>query len=94
MKNESKHTEGPWKAVEDDEDWSVREAATDMGWMYTSICERIPNEADAHLIAAAPAMYELLSGMKEHGMQPEKIEAVLAKARGEAAHAQADDADV
>lgn len=45
-----------------------------------------PNDhfkANRCLIAAAPEMYDLLAGMREHGMNPKKIEAVLAKARGE-----------
>lgn len=41
-------------------------------------------QANAHLIVVAPEMYDLLASMKEHGMpDPERIEAVLKRARGE-----------
>lgn len=52
------------------------------------VADYVYEEADAHLIAAAPSMYEYLSHMVEHDMINDhyverEVKSLLAKARGE-----------
>ena len=89
----SKHTPGPWSA---DFGETARIAdprgATLARATNIHLGGRRPAnevEANAHLIAAAPEMYDLLATIENDGEQVpawlwDKIQAVLAKARGEA----------
>lgn len=92
--SETKWTPGPW-AAEKDAWWRVVSANGD-------VCEVIPwpedcDRADAHLIAAAPELYEALKNLRQSMVfmmeDPfmslgtkcvDDADAALAKARGEA----------
>lgn len=75
----SKHTPGPWKAVQHGEDWwSVLKGAWDISQNGASepgvvACAKYSamtpeeNEANARLIAAAPEMLEALRLVRMHG---------------------------
>lgn len=62
----SGYTKGPWEAVQYPEGWAVRTVyVSDEGYRTTTWPAVInaagqPNEANAHLIAASPDMYEAL----------------------------------
>lgn len=63
--NTSKHTPGPFKAVQiiienSPSVWAVQRASIREQWGKPSLATYIDNEADARLFAAAPAMYEAL----------------------------------
>jgi len=102
MAQETKFTPGPWVSFykRKYDEWHVSMPA-EGSFMKAGLCPdgiESPNrEADAHLIAAAPDMYEALEAAAEEaesvfvalGFPPEisslkvKIEAALSKARGE-----------
>ena len=95
MSNETKWTPGPW-VVEDNPTISGRQVASfeKSGDMAGNRClQVIVNshfESDAHLIAAAPCLYEALEALLEkchaepHGEHERRAAiAALAKARGE-----------
>lgn len=92
--SELKATPGPWRVIE---------KAKPVGWAHFEVawsdydelvCDIVYEEADAHLIAAAPEMYEALDAivncwdgpLYKHQMLPNivKARAALKKARGEA----------
>jgi len=59
---ETKHTPGPWYVYQDLKDFNVSKDIKDMSW---DICQLAnwsaeENEANAHLIAAAPDLLEAL----------------------------------
>jgi hypothetical protein len=75
-----KHTPGPWKVVANGPHWN-NEAITNYEIQYGDIGECIVDhvyeEADTHLIAAAPDMLEALElslWLKDLWMMPEDIE--------------------
>lgn len=86
------HTPGPWKLddqpgcrpIKGGKSGKHKQAQyTEVAWTV-GLWDDDEDRANARLIAAAPEMYDLLASMKEHGMpNPERIEAVLAKARGQ-----------
>lgn len=83
-------TKGPWKfLVNNNDDLMTSFYGVSMGNNYTPVCTN-RSKSDAHLIASAPEMYEMLENVlteyKEMlGMSQEVkgIEQLLAKARGE-----------
>lgn len=98
------HTPAPWAAGEPMDGWRVTAAdpnrtgkrflVADIGPAHRSLADAIQARANAHLIAAAPELYEalerLLSGTEKHVFGDECIAerrealAALAKARGDA----------
>lgn len=96
MHNTAKHTPGPWKAVPDRSrnlyTWYVEGAKGVVPAIarlsLIDACEEI--EANAHLIAAAPAMYEALQATmayfmrsnQSHAPEVRVIRAALAEAEG------------
>ncbi len=64
-KTGSKFTAGPWKAVNTPITWQIRDAADEViteSWDYHPL-----PDANAHLIAQAPEMYELLEQLIDAG---------------------------
>lgn len=66
---ETKHTPGPWKAVEEYNGWAI-EGPTPAGHMSDYIASEINKgrdmgEADAKLIAAAPELLEALRVIRD-----------------------------
>ena len=57
--SESKFTQGAWWAIEGlaEDTWDIRTGGGDDA---IAICETVWEEADAHLIAAAPLLYKAL----------------------------------
>ena len=97
MMSEAKFTPGPWKALRGHAYWEVSPQVRGDGQPFT-ICDCCPTaprcpdgglqEANAHLIAAAPEMYDMLKTIEnDDGSVPgwlwDRIQATLAKARGE-----------
>lgn len=100
--SEQRWTPGPWQ-VKFDEDWmdtmiiAPGGAATAKAWDLWEDSEdgkvtQMPTDANAHLIAAAPELYEALritkvhleaSGFDAKGKVVAQANAALAKARGE-----------
>ena len=105
--SETKFTAGPWhseKPAEDKGFWYVNSndgECGDIAVTYRGISSDEETEARAHLIAAAPELYDALFDvldaigavgkpyeLRDYGFTPERAEeivAVLAKARGEQA---------
>mgnify|MGYP003440961289 CR=1 FL=1 len=62
--NNTQHTPGPWSAHYNNEGLTVFSPDNvTVAYVDYDECEERPVEANAHLIAAAPAMYEALKGM-------------------------------
>lgn len=93
---EAKFTKGPWTITESswaDYSWDINmgshnAAATVVVRMEYDADNSFELEDNAHLIAAAPEMYEMLNDIAismecEHGVDTNAIFALLAKARGE-----------
>ena len=96
----SAHTQGPWRvetqdiSVSTDDGEQIAQTAAVPGFGM-SVHWNIPQrKANAHLIAAAPDLYEALAGLMyeiadcsqfDLWDNAEKAEAALAKARGEGA---------
>ena len=96
MTHTTKHTPGPWKAVPDKSrnmyTWYVEGAKgvvpTIARLSLIDACEEI--ESNAHLIAAAPAMYEALQATlayfmrsnQSHAPEVQAIRTALAQAEG------------
>lgn len=60
----TKHTPGPWSAHYNNEGLTVFSPDNvPVAYVDYDECEERPVEANAHLIAAAPAMYEALQAM-------------------------------
>lgn len=83
---DTKFTPGPWEFITTNAgNWGVR---IRRGYLVLT-GQRARAEADAHLIAVAPEMYELLNEIAgdnwvaENTEKANKIDAILAKARGE-----------
>lgn len=94
MMTERKWTPGPWKWVEGKGTWrgSIEPDVCDFGddTQYYPTEGEPPNEANAHLIAAAPDLYDALEALlvtKAPDFIPSRLwddaRAALAKARGE-----------
>lgn len=92
--SDTKFTPGPWRAVGHEDAWQVVAAGDlglvaelPMGWNESEGDVR----ADAHLIAAAPDLYDTLADLLSWNDEPPSASArlraknALAKARGEAA---------
>lgn len=81
MKGKVNFTPGPWKVSINTSSFAVKAAAP-----YSIVkCVNQDREANAHLIAAAPKMYEMLEIMAYHApnaQMQKQIEDLLAKARG------------
>ena len=99
MSNETKFTPGPWvmqhgKDVHGNAEWMVRVYPDGIGITTLTRLPRpgIEQEFNAHLLAAAPELYEALEGLmddlslraKMRGEVVENAFDALAKARGEA----------
>ena len=97
MTNETKHTPGPW-CLDGFNTSSVIKCVTHKGhhdakhlsgdYVNIARCDGENWKANAHLIAAAPELYEVLSEAMERGgliqmCLYDKARAALAKARGE-----------
>lgn len=82
----SNFTNGPWKfLVNNNDDLMMSFYGVSMGNNYTPVCTN-RSKSDAHLIAAAPELYELLdemAGYDECQRFKKQINELLAKARGE-----------
>jgi len=97
MSNETKFTPGPWTSnpavscLRGDLFYISQEDGAPYTENYSDVCQTHEGEdlyvqkANAHLIAAAPEMYEALRAMRDgEGLQPgQTIESILLKARGE-----------
>src|SRR5690625_1372419 len=107
MSGETKWTPGPWRANRNSSFWEIEPESRDRGingipYTVGDVCSTDPGrpddgkqEANAHLIAAAPDLYEALEeargtiqalideGYTGHIDQRGRIDAALAKARGE-----------
>lgn len=86
--SERKWTPGPWTTGLDSGQWFV---ADQNGELVATVCEwsTALDQADAHLIAAAPEMYEALDALAYHPAHQDtamgrRARDILAKARGEA----------
>ena len=88
----SKHTPGPWEAVQDDSgEWAIWHSYGDKGQFCTFNVIGINDEADARLIAAAPEMLELVQyalavtkeGLPLGKQWKERTREAIAKAKGE-----------
>ena len=85
--SEAKFTKGKWAIISDEE--SIEIAVLESNWHICNMNGRCDNSMnDSCLIAAAPDMYDLLSTIENDDEAiPEwlwdKIQLVLAKARGE-----------
>ena len=68
MNNTAKHTPGPWTLERDRaKSLSLYSGSTFIGEVYHEVDEPSTQEqANAHLIAAAPAMYEALQTLVEY----------------------------
>jgi len=84
--SEAKFTKGEWVISERHNEYYV-EANHDSEGFCDLICEGVYEEENAHLISAAPEMYEMLERCKKEmsksGYDASPIENLLAKARGE-----------
>lgn len=80
--SETKWTPGPWKIS-----GTATIKQSQKGWIAS--VSTVDSSANAHLIAAAPDLYEVLSDAVENNMQVEnadwwgKVYKALSKARGE-----------
>lgn len=104
MSNEANFTEGPWAAFQNEVGgWEVNcrgEINDEIGRYSPTVCAmwnvtytKLDNklqEPNAHLIAAAPEMYEMLSAISDcielgqtEALNAFDIDSLLAKARGE-----------
>ena len=93
---EQKHTPGPWAAMRFTRRWSILDRPSfDDGTppplaQTCSVQNKAKEKANAHLIAAAPDMFEALSNLENDNganMPPSAwklVQDALAKARGEA----------
>ena len=90
MNNKTQFTPGPWDC---DNDWAVGKRAIngslDLIANLSYSCFQEAKQADAHLIAAAPAMYEALLTMRTYLEQVQGkddewdiVNAALAQAEG------------
>ena len=88
-----KHTPGPWSAEEYDKlsEFSINAAKRQIARTNGHNLDVDEHEANAHLIAAAPELYEALqyiqrwlneTGLDVHQSVPQMINAALAKAEG------------
>ena len=84
------HTPGPWVVKHDKKGLPFIGVASDP-WTYPGTVATVEDEANARLIAAAPAMYEVLQELEEsmelaknYGYEKEHamIQEVLAKVEG------------
>ena len=98
MSKKPKFTPGPWLIGEDqcvDETWSI--VTTSGGSIIANVNDRHDRKANAHLIAAAPDLYEALEKLRSYsdaiaagrinyrpGDHIAVADAALAKARGQA----------
>ena len=65
--SEAKHTRGPWREVKNkDGTINIVGAKDDDGFSGKVALVNNGNAANAHLIAAAPDMYEALKGIRAH----------------------------
>ena len=80
------HTPGPWEVKYEMNVYAVgrNRSICSMGFQDGTEETHIANKANAHLIAAAPQMYNLLYSLKEIVSQADEatIDEVLAKAEG------------
>ena len=89
----SEFTKGPWVVNKTGIHWnnpSLCNIEIAFGEIGECICDTVYEEADAHLIAAAPDMYDLLKRLTSHDNCKKDIvhllgeaDSLLAKARGE-----------
>jgi hypothetical protein len=84
--SETKFTDGPWNWEHDQDTASMIQVFSESSG-DSDVC-RLQHEPDAHLIAAAPEMYEMLQEFyetlgDEYSEDLDKIEILLTKARGE-----------
>lgn len=65
MSDTPKWTPGPWRVVPPEESYEdyfgVCQVKESLGWVY--ICEQVEQQANAHLIAAAPDLYHALNSL-------------------------------
>lgn len=83
--NEAKFTKGEWRVERFVDDKGFDVTFSDDGEV---IADYVYDEFDAHLIAAAPEMYDYLLHMIEHDVINDssierEVKSLLAKARGE-----------
>lgn len=81
---ETKFTKGEWKVERFVNNKGFEISFNDDGEV---VADYVHEEADAHLIAAAPEMYEMLARcareLARNGYETETVHELLAKARGE-----------
>lgn len=95
--SDTKFTPGPWfVSSANKEDYEIGiQSAIGYQWHVCDVCDDMPDDhvANAHLIAAAPELYDALEGLLQNykynkrkglGISPiMKAQKALAKARGE-----------
>tara|TARA_R100000544_G_C2163311_1_gene28695 strand:+ start:44 stop:325 length:282 start_codon:yes stop_codon:yes gene_type:complete len=89
----AKFTKGKWVINYTGTHWNnptLRNIEVNYGSQGECICDTVYNDSDAHLIAAAPEMYEILESIYNaacytgtYSSEMDQIKALLAKARGE-----------
>lgn len=70
-----RHTPGPWVADRDGIEYSIYAAS------INDYIADVWDEANAHLIAAAPELYEALKGMLDQPETPEAYDAMMDRAQ-------------
>lgn len=80
--SEVKFTKGPWKLSENRDSYLIASENTGFSICYTTLSEDV-DKYNAHLIAAAPEMYEFLGSLQLDVANDCKRDEILAKARGE-----------
>ena len=81
-KTASKFTPGPWRLCYDGQiDGADGSFVCSFRWSSYKDFNEPRNKANAHLIAAAPEMYELLESLAVEGGDGRSIDAVVSEAR-------------
>ena len=82
--SETKWTPGPWSVDGTTDDVCIDVVAGPDGPRFSLVLHCGSNPDDAHLIAAAPELYEFIAGLVDHRwLDHAAARKLLAKARGE-----------
>jgi hypothetical protein len=81
MKEATKHTPGPWKCAQESVDPEWRIVTTESGLIIANVNDHHRQEANAHLIAAAPTLIDFVQKRAIAGDNEaiEIVEALYAK---------------
>lgn len=84
--NRAKFTKGDWSINYTGPHWNNKDLANieiNFGSDGECICDTVYEEADAHLIAVAPEMYDFIESLQLSVSDEIKRDELLSKARGE-----------